>query len=215
MEKNNKTIFLFGEKFFIGIVKFFDDNNGFGYVVSNNLGMETQKRFNKDEQGFYIDNDSWVTPIAEKKVVVFRPAIRETKLRAEDVRAINLETDYELLMYYYEHNNFIFYEEKVKTFSVSKKGHRHFEGFSYERKKVNILMRSGVTRYELLNEYSDHFSKNRDYNYLLEKIDKIIQIIDGEAAYNNLLRSSYVNIEKEITSWKRIFSLLTEEEIYN
>lgn len=214
MAKDIGTIFPFREKLFIGVIKFFDCNKGFGYIACNNLGMETQKRFNNKELCFYIDNDSLATPIAEKKVVVFRPAIREARLRAEDVHAINLETDYELLMYYYEHNNFIYYEEKVKTFSV-KKGHRHFEGFSYERQKVNILMRSGVTRYELLNEYSDHFSKNHDYNYLLKKIDKIIQIIDGETTYNNLLRSSYVNIEKEIASWKRIFSQLTEEQIYN
>ena len=44
------------DKFFIGIVKFFDSVKGFGYIASNNCGMArpAQKR------DFYIDIESFV-----------------------------------------------------------------------------------------------------------------------------------------------------------
>lgn len=48
MAKDNQTLFPFGEKMFIGIVKFFDSNKGFGYIYSNNWGMESQKNLGKE-----------------------------------------------------------------------------------------------------------------------------------------------------------------------
>ena len=146
MAKNNEIVYPFGESLFIGIVKFFDSSKGFGYIASNNYGMESHKRFNSSEQGFYIDNSSWEQSVPEKKAIVFRPAIKDGKLRAEDVRAVNLATDREIVMNYYEHNNFIQYEEKVKRFSTGRYGRTHFEGYSHERRKFNILMKSVMSQ---------------------------------------------------------------------
>lgn len=190
-------LYPFGESLFIGIVKFFDSTKGFGYIASNNYGMESHKRFNSSEQGFYIDNSSWEQSVPEKKAVVFRPAIKDGKLRAEDVRAVNLATDREIVMNYYEHNNFIQYEEKVKRFSTGRYGRTHFEGYSHERRKFNILMKSGISRYELLNEYATSFAETNDFDYLIKKIDKIVETIDGDNAYNKQLRGSYGNKENE------------------
>ena len=52
MAKDIGTILPFREKLFIGVIKFFDCNKGFGYIACNNLGMETQKRFNNKELCF-------------------------------------------------------------------------------------------------------------------------------------------------------------------
>ena len=214
MAKNNEILYPFGESLFIGIVKFFDSSKGFGYIASNNYGMESHKRFNSSEQGFYIDNSSWEQSVPEKKAVVFRPAIKDGKLRAEDVRAVNLATDREIVMNYYEHNNFIQYEEKVKRFSTGRYGRTHFEGYSHERRKFNILMKSGISRYELLNEYATSFAETNDFDYLIKKIDKIVETIDGDNAYNKQLRGSYGNKENEHAAWKNIFGLLNEDQIY-
>lgn len=215
MAKDNEITFPFGEHFFIGIIKFFDSTKGFGYIASNNYGMESQQRFKEKDLGFYIDNSSWEQPILEKKAVAFRPAIKDGKLRAENVRAVNLSMDRDMVINYYEHNNFVQYEEKVKRYSVGRTGRHHFEGFRYERRKFNILMKSGVSRFELLNEYATAFAETNDYDTLIKKIDKIVETIDGENAYNKQLRGTYGNKENEHAAWKTIFGLLNEDQIYN
>lgn len=215
MAKKNKKIFPFGEKTFIGIIKFFDSNKGFGYVASNNFGMESNKSFSESGQEFYIDEYSILTPIFQKGIVVFRPAINNSKLRAECVRPINLETDRGLVLDYCEHNNIISFEEKVKKYSACGHGHWHFDGYSNERREFSILRLSGMHRYELLKEYSEHFTETHDFDYLLERIDKIIQTTDGEIAYNKQLQRSYIDKDKEYASWKEIISQLSEEQIFN
>lgn len=215
MAENIEFVYPFGDHFFIGIIKFFDSTKGFGYIASNNYGMEYQQKFQTVELGFYIDNSSWEQPIPEKNAVAFRPAIKDGKLRAENVRAVNLATDRNMVMNYYEHNNFIQYEEKVKRYSVGRHGRRHFEGFSHEMRKYNILLKCGISRFELLNEYATTYTETYDYDQLLKKIDKIVETIGGETAYNKQIRGTYGNKEKEHAAWKNIFELLNEDQINN
>lgn len=201
-----KITFPFGDKLFIGIVKFYDYNKEFGFVVSNNYGMEQILR--EEEQGFYIDNNSWKTAIPEKRAVIFRPAYRGSKLRAENVREFNLKTDWQLVLDYFENNNYIQFEEKVKRYSVNTYGRRHFDGYLYEHQKYNILKICGFSRYQLLNYYAEFFKESHDFGNLLLRINKIVESMEGEEIYYKQLKSNYVDKEKEYVAWYNIFSLL-------
>lgn len=96
---------LFGEdKYFIGIVKFFDAKKGFGFIASNNCGMS----FSTYNQDFYVSDLSFVEESAkvERCVVVFQvDSLKNGKTRAVNVRKIaKTEDDYRLaLSYYGEH----------------------------------------------------------------------------------------------------------------
>lgn len=89
------------DKFFIGLVKFFDSIKGFGYIASNNCGMTgpAQKR------DFYIDVESFVEDSAKKEglVVVFQVDRQNNgRIKAVNVRNFkNNEGDYRLAMNYY------------------------------------------------------------------------------------------------------------------
>lgn len=122
MATEKENTYPFGERLFIGIVKFFDKKKGFGYIASNNYGMGSNPRFKNTEQSFYIDNSSWSTPVPEKKVVIFRPSFSNSKLKANDVRKINIETDRALVLEYYENNNFICYKEKKQYLLITDTG---------------------------------------------------------------------------------------------
>ena len=94
-------------QFFLGIVKFYDKKKRFGYISSNNLGM------NRDayEQDFYINNESFDNGIADAgRVVVFQIAqfSEEDGMKGRvQCRAINVrnfsktDEDYQLLLSYY------------------------------------------------------------------------------------------------------------------
>ena len=89
------------DKFFIGMIKFFDSVKGFGFIASNNCGMTgyAQKR------DFYIDVESFVEDSAKKEglVVVFQVDRQDDgKIKAINVRNFkNNEGDYRLAMNYY------------------------------------------------------------------------------------------------------------------
>lgn len=213
MPKENKLTFPFGDKLFIGIIKFFDSTKGFGYIASNNYGMKSDNRFNKEEQGFKIDVTSWETPVAEKRMVVFRPSLRGRKAYAEGIREINLETDRELVLDYYEHNNFITFRESEKRYSIGRYGRRSFAGYVDVQRQYNILMKCGICRYQLLNEYTEKFKKDGYFYYLLGKVDRIVNTINGDEAYSKQLRANYTNKELEHAAWKELFSVLSDEQI--
>lgn len=94
-------------QFFLGIVKFYDKKKRFGYISSNNLGM------NRDayHQDFYINNESFDNGIADAgRVVVFQIAQfgEEDGMKGRvQCRAINVrgfsktDEDYQLLLSYY------------------------------------------------------------------------------------------------------------------
>lgn len=213
MASKDSLIFPFGDRLFIGIVKFFDSTKGFGYIASNNYGMESDNRFNNKEQGFKIDATSWETPVAEKRMVVFRPSLRGRKAYAEEVRVINLETDRKLVIDYYEHNNFITFRESEKRYSIGRYGRRSFAGYVDVQRQYNILMKCGICRYQLLNEYTEKFKKDGYFYYLLGKVDRIVNTINGDEAYSKQLRANYTNKELEHAAWEELFSVLSDEQI--
>lgn len=103
---------VYGEdKFFIGMIKFFDSAKGFGYIASNNCGM----RAHNYEQDFYVNHQSFVEDDAKKegRVVVFQVDKQDDgKKRAVNVRKISpTEEDYRLALSYYEDHEKIGYKD--------------------------------------------------------------------------------------------------------
>ena len=75
------------DKYFLGIVKFFDVKKGFGYIASNNCGMPSPKYY----QDFYVDSSSFIDEKAQKEsiIVVFQVTKQDNgRKRATNVRLV-------------------------------------------------------------------------------------------------------------------------------
>jgi len=179
-ENNKKTSnirFPFGKQLFIGIIKFYSTEKGFGYVVSNNLGMSHNKRFAASTQNFYIDKESFGELPKLNKLVVFQPSFQNGKLRALNVRQYNIEKYRELALTYYNKNNFIVYTLKERI------RHRYRSDEIIENKvKVSILSKSGIFRYELIREYCREYTQ-KGPDALLVGLSKLIYAAGGEKEY--------------------------------
>ena len=47
LESNNENVkYIFGSQLFLGYIKFYDNERKFGYIVSNNYGMNHNRNFN-------------------------------------------------------------------------------------------------------------------------------------------------------------------------
>lgn len=94
-------------KFFIGIVKFFDANKDFGFIASNNCNMSVPK-YNQD---FYVNSSSFIEEEAkgEGRIVVFQVEKQDDgKKKAVNVRRITKsDDDINLALSYYGDHEFI------------------------------------------------------------------------------------------------------------
>lgn len=103
------------DKYFIGVVKFFDDNKGFGFIASNNCNMNTSEYY----QDFYVNTESFIEDEArnEKKIVVFQIEIQgRNRTRAVNVRLLSTsEEDYNLRLSYYDTHEKIRLKDGVDT----------------------------------------------------------------------------------------------------
>ena len=95
---------LYGEdKYFIGMVKFFDVNKNFGFIASNHCGMPLHAAYKQD---FYVDSESFSDEEAkaEGKVVVFQILEqRKGREKAINVRRYSRtsDEDVQLALTYY------------------------------------------------------------------------------------------------------------------
>lgn len=207
-ENNKKTSnirFPFGKQLFIGIIKFYSTEKGFGYVVSNNLGMSHNKRFAASTQNFYIDKESFGELPKLNKLVVFQPSFQNGKLRALNVRQYNIEKYRELALTYYNKNNFIVYTLKERI------RHRYRSDEIIENKvKVSILSKSGIFRYELIREYCREYTQ-KGPDALLVGLSKLIYAAGGEKEYYRTLNGNYGNKENEHNAIKYMFDAIDLE----
>ena len=137
-ENNNKSSnirFPFGKRLFIGIIKFYSTEKGFGYVVSNNLGMSHDKRFTASTQNFYIDKESFGELPKLNKLVVFQPSFQNGKPKALNVRQYNIEKHRELALTYYNKKNsiFILFFSFFIIFDILRRFFRFFLNFHFFR----------------------------------------------------------------------------------
>ena len=207
-ENNNKSSnisFPFGKRLFIGIIKFYSTEKGFGYVVSNNLGMSHDKRFAASTQNFYIDKESFGELPKLNKLVVFQPSFQNGKLKALNVRQYNIEMHRELALTYYNNKNFIVYTEKERI------RHRYRSDEIVENKvKVSILSKSGIFRYELIHEYCRAYAE-KGSDALLLGLSKLIYAAGGEKEYYHTLNGNYGNKENEHNAIKYMFDSIDFE----
>ena len=207
-ENNKKTSnirFPFGKQLFIGIIKFYSTEKGFGYVVSNNLGMSHNKRFAASTQNFYIDKESFGALPKLNKLVVFQPSFQNGKLKGLNVRQYNIEKYRELALTYYNKNNFIAYTLKERI------RHRYRADEIIENKvKVSILSKSGIFRYELIREYCREYAQ-KGSEALLVGLSKLIYAAGGEKEYYHTLNGNYGNKENEHDAIKYMFDTIDLE----
>lgn len=204
--KNTSNIrFPFGKRLFIGIIKFYSTEKGFGYVVSNNLGMSHDKRFAALTQNFYIDKESFVDLPKPNKLVVFQPSFQKGKLKALNVTPYDVEKHRELALTYYNKNNFIVYTEKEKI------RHRYRSEEIIEKKvRVSILSKSGIFRYELIQEYCRAYSE-KGSDAILIGLSKLIHAVGGEKEYYHTLNGNYANKGYEHEAIKYMFGVIDLE----
>ena len=92
---------LYGERNFIGAVKFFDEIKDFGYISSNNNGMLTPN-YNQD---FYIDSSSFTDENIKKggRIAIFQIEKQENgKIKAINIRKMTQsDDDIKLALSYY------------------------------------------------------------------------------------------------------------------
>lgn len=207
-ENNNKSSnirFPFGKRLFIGIIKFYSTEKGFGYVVSNNLGMSHDKRFTASTQNFYIDKESFGELPKLNKLVVFQPSFQNGKPKALNVRQYNIEKHRELALTYYNKKNFIVYTDKERI------RHRYRSDEIIENKvKVSILSKSGIFRYELIHEYCRAYAEKGSHALLLG-LSKLIYAAGGEKEYYHTLNGNYGNKEQEHDAIKYMFDAIDFE----
>ena len=204
-KKSSNNRFPFGKRLFIGIIKFYSKEKGFGYVVSNNLGMSHDKRFAASTQNFYIDKESFGELPKLNKLVVFQPSFQNDKLKALNVRQYNKEEHRELALTYYNKKNFIVYTDKERI------RHRYRSDEIIENKiKVSILSKSGIFRYELIHEYCRAYAE-KGSDALLFGLSKLIYAAGGEKEYYNTLNGNYDNKEHEHDAIKYMFEVIDFE----
>lgn len=204
-KKSSNIRFPFGKRLFIGIIKFYSTEKGFGYVVSNNLGMSHDKRFAASTQNFYIDKESFGELPKLNKLVVFQPSFQNGKLKALNVRLYNIEKHRELALTYYNKKNFIVYTDKERI------RHRYRSDEIVENKvKVSILSKSGIFRYELIHKYCRAYAE-KGSDALLLGLSKLIYAAGGEKEYYHTLNGNYGNKKHELDAIKYMFDAIDFE----
>ena len=91
-KKSSNIRFPFGKRLFIGIIKFYSTEKGFGYVVSNNLGMSHDKRFAVSTQNFYIDKESFGELPKLNKLATKHPTHRHFSLQMTQMTHYNINS---------------------------------------------------------------------------------------------------------------------------
>lgn len=204
-KKSSNIRFPFGKRLFIGIIKFYSTEKGFGYVVSNNLGMSHDKRFAASTQNFYIDKDSLGVLPEQNMLVVFQPSIQKGKLKAVNVIQYDIKKHRDLVLTYYDKNNFIVDTQKIII-------RHHFRPNKIFKKKVkiNIFSKSGIFRYELIYDYCSAYTE-RGSDALLLGLSKLINAVGGEEEYYHTLNANYRNKEQELKAISYMFDVIDIE----
>lgn len=103
------------DRFFIGVIKFFDASKDFGFIASNNCNMALSG-YNQD---FYVNSSSFIEEDAKKdgRVVVFQVEKQEKgRIRAVNVRKISKsDEDIQLALSYYGDHECVSYKNGIKV----------------------------------------------------------------------------------------------------
>lgn len=195
----------YGDKVFIGIIKFYDSEKDFGFIESNGYGMHTDI---STPTSFYLNHHSWLTEkLEERTMVVFRPCFNGSRTNASEVRLVDFDNDMSLIFEYYENNDVIEFEAKEKVYRYGKYGKPCFDGYRIEKKRYIIHSSCRVERWQLIDYCRIDYLLSLNFPQLLERIGTIIKDNGGNVEYNKVLRYS----SKDQSSWQNLFKQLTPD----
>ena len=194
---------IFGQRSFIGFIKYYDQDKKNGYIACNNYGMENSPKFQGASHSFYFDQSSTKAPIT-KHLVVFQLVFVKGKTKAINVRDYDKIHDRKLVLSYIFNRNFIFYTKKETKYSY--KTNRT----SVRNIKISILSKSGICRYEIIRQVADLFIAKGEKDFLC-KMNKMINAFGGDKDYYTTLHGEYKNKAKEEESIKYMFEVIGEE----
>lgn len=183
----------FPERQYIGVIKFYDSNKGFGFIASNNCGMDSPVY----EQDFYVDSSSFLEESAksDRRLVVFQwEAQTRGRRRAIKVRnySSKSEEDLELALSYYGDYEFVQLKEQ----------------------RINMFNHLGVKRPQMLPllkrqiETSPGCSPKEICDKILHFVKKYKTELPEDKRY--IFTKDYNNENRPL--WEEVFSLLKRED---
>lgn len=184
------------DKFFLGIVKFFNESKGFGHIASNNCGMTSPNYF----QDFYVDSSSFIDLKAKKEgiVVVFQVAKQDDgRKRAINVRLItNSENDIRLVLSYYgEYENIKYKNERIVNLYTQIDKPRKMVADLVLSRIINDNKRSPERTCEHFKFFVEHYEEYSSFT-----------TFDNYYIFDRDFK------RKEKTVWEELINSLTEDE---
>lgn len=208
--------YIFGDQQFIGYIKFYKDNQDFGYLSSNNYGMNKERRFWYKNQDFYIDRYSFEGLVNFNQLVVFRPAYVNQKTKAINIVQYQVDKHHDIAINTILSNNIIHLEERQNiTIPAGRSGVRY--DYATFQRDIDIFSISDIKTYELVERCCDIYKNNGGVALLL-KLESFMEAIGGDDSYLDKLKTDYQDKDKEIDVIKNLFSIvdnLTFKKIMN
>lgn len=183
---------LYGIKqYFIGLVRYFDINADFGYIISNKCNMQTENY----NQEFYVKSSSFIEDEARQEgcVVLFQIEIQTNgKKRAVNVRKItNSSDDVNLALQYYGEYDY-----------VEDENGRRINLYNSAYLPINKV----VENVQSIIEKDEERSLSRTVDHLVFLIENYAKKINGEYIFDKHYFTEYRS------TWKNLFSILNDEE---
>lgn len=183
----------FPERQYIGVVKFYDSNKGFGFIASNHCRMN----FPIYKQDFYVDFSSFKEESAktDKRLVVFQWEVQgRGKRRAFNVRnySSKSEEDLELALSYYGDYEFVWLKEQ----------------------RINMFNYLGVKRPQMLSllkrqiEINPECTPKKTCNKIIHLVRKYKTELPENKRY--IFTKDYDNENRSL--WEDVFSLLKRKD---
>lgn len=212
----SNTEYIFGDKQFLGYIKFYSDTQDFGYLSSNNYGMNINRKFWYKNQDFYIDRLSFDGSVIFKQLVVFRPAYVNNKIKAINIVQYQVNKHRDIAINTILSNNIIHLEERQNiTIPAGRSGVRY--DYATFQRDIDIFSISNIKSYELVERCCDIYKNNGGVALLL-KLESFMEAIGGDDSYLDKLKTDYQDKDKEIDVIKNLFSIvdnLTFKKIMN
>ncbi len=178
-------------KYFIGVIKFYDTYKNFGFIASNNCGMLVEIPYSQD---FYINSESFLEEVLqERTIVVFQVAQQNRfRVKAVNVRCISQsEEDLNLALTYYGEHEFVTIKDDVQLNLFNQ----------------IVIPREKMTEMVLLSIIQD---KERSPATTLNHFKSFIE---HYPTHNSLYIFDSDFFKKERLLWDNFFSTLTKKEL--
>ena len=193
VDKMEHIKYLFGDQLFLGYIKFYAEQKEFGYLVSNNWKMNVDGKFRERYHDFYIDRDSFDESVDYSKLVVFRLALVDKRLKAINIVQYRIDVHSNLAIDNILYHDIIHIEEKQR--------YEHFQ------RDVSLFSLSRIERFKIIERCCEIYGNNGS-EALLYALDNLVFAVGGEKQYSLKLHEEYENKDKELDAIRRMFLLI-------